>query len=113
MQCCSENLSRHGRVVLSEASNKSSFIFSVNEEFLKKNPNSPKDKTFPKITEAELNLLNSLLDEKKYCTVNSRKPLFVINSRQEQIYDITFSHLIEQNYRARPVYPRTYFGQCK
>jgi hypothetical protein len=42
----------------------------------------------------------------------SRTPLFTITSRQEKIYDMTFAHLIEESYNARPVAPRMYFGQC-
>jgi hypothetical protein len=57
--------------------------------------------------------LTNLLKEQKYCLNDSGYPSFIITSRQEKIYDMTFAHLIEQNYNARPIAPRMYFGQCK
>ena len=65
------------------------------------------------MTQAEAKLLTSLLKEQKYCLSDSGSPSFIITSRQEKIYDMTFAHLIEQNYNARPIAPRMYFGQCK
>jgi len=109
---CSDNLSNYGRVTLNSGSINDSFIFLVNEEFLSANYQSLNDKKFPKITEAELKLLKGLLNEKKYCLNRNGKTSFVITSRQEKIYDMTFAHLIEQNYRAQPIAPRMYFGQC-
>jgi hypothetical protein len=95
------------------SSDKSSFVFLVSETFTKVNSDSPQDKNFPKMTEAETKLLKNLLKQKKYCLNNSRTPDFIITSRQEKIYDMTFAHLIEQNYNARSIAPRMYFGQCK
>ena len=109
---CSGDLSQYGRVTQSGANNKSSFIFSVSEEYLKKYPDSPKDEFNPKMTKAESSLLLKLLKQQEYCLNDEGKTLFSITSKQEKIYDMTFAHLIEQNYKARPLSPRTYYGQC-
>jgi hypothetical protein len=110
---CDANPSRYGRVTLYNTSDKSSFVFSASEEFTRANSSSLKDKKIPKITEAEANLLSSLLKQKKYCLNNSGVPIFTITSHQEKIYDMTFAHLIEQNYNARAIAPRMYFGRCE
>jgi len=110
---CASNSSKYGRVTLHNTADKNSFVFSASEEFTKVNAASPKDKKFPKMTQAEAKLLTSLLKEQKYCLSDSGSPSFIITSRQEKIYDMTFAHLIEQNYNARPIAPRMYFGQCK
>jgi hypothetical protein len=110
---CAGNSSKYGRVTLHNTADKNSFVFSASEEFTKVNVASPKDKKFPKMTQAEAKLLTSLLKEQKYCLSDSGSPSFIITSRQEKIYDMTFAHLIEQNYNARPIAPRMYFGQCK
>lgn len=109
---CSGDLSQYGRVTQNGAGNKSSFVFSVSEEYLKKNQDSPKDELNPKMTKAESALLLKLLKQQKYCLNDEGKTLFAITSKQEKIYDMTFAHLIEQNYNARPLSPRTYYGQC-
>ena len=110
---CASNSSKYGRVTLHNTADKNSFVFSASEEFTKVNDDSPKDKKFPKMTQAEAKLLTNLLKEQKYCLNDSDSPRFVITSRQEKIYDMTFAHLIEQNYNTRPIVPRMYFGQCK
>jgi hypothetical protein len=110
---CAGNSSKYGRVTLHNTADKNSFVFSASEEFTKVNVASPKDKKFPKMTQAEAKLLTNLLKEQKYCLNDSGYPSFIITSRQEKIYDMTFAHLIEQNYNARPISPRMYFGQCK
>jgi len=110
---CATDMSQYGRVTLRDASEgKGSFTFSVDEEFLNKNSKSPQDKKIPKMTEAEVKLLSVLLHQQKYCLNSYGTPIFTINSRQEKIYDMTFAHLIEQHYNARPIAPRMYFGQC-
>lgn len=106
---CSSDLSRDGKVTLH---NKESFVFSVSDEFTKSNLNSPKSKKNPRMTESEETLLSSLLKQKKYCLNDYGSPLFHITSRQEKIYDMTFAHLIEQNYNAKALAPRMYFGRC-
>jgi hypothetical protein len=110
---CSSDLARYGRVTLHSTSNKNSFVFSVNDEFLRTNLNSPKNEKVYNMSDAELNLLNNLLKQKKYCLSTFGTPNFIITSRQEKIYDMTFAHLIEKNYNAKSVTPRMYFGQCK
>ena len=110
---CAGNSSKYGRVTLHNTSDKNSFVFSASEEFTKVNAVSPKDKKFPKMTQAEAKLLTSLLKEQKYCLNDSGSPSFIITSRQEKIYDMTFAHLIEEIYKARPVAPLTYYGRCK
>ncbi len=102
---------RFGRVTLHDGSDKTSFIFSVNDDFLRENLKSPADKKYAKMSEAEAKLLLALMKINKYCIKNG-EPDYVVNSRQEKIYDMTFAHLIEQSYNARPIAPRTYFGVC-
>lgn len=110
---CISDPSRYGRVTMhSAADSKNSFTFSVNDEFLRANSESPQDKKIPKMTEAEANLLVILLKKQNYCLDKYGTPIFTIASRQEKIYDMTFAHLIEQHYNARPIAPRMYFGQC-
>jgi hypothetical protein len=113
MFACMDNPSSYGKVTFYNSTNKNSFIFSVNEEYLQTNPHSKKDENYPQMTESEAKLLIRLLSQQNYCLNNDGKTLFKITSKQEKIYDITFSHLIEQNYNAKPVTPRTYFGECK
>jgi hypothetical protein len=110
---CAANSSKYGRVTLHNTADKNSFVFSASEEFTRINSASPKDKKFPKMTQAEANLLTNLLKEQKYCLSGLGFPSFIITSRQEKIYDMTFAHLIEKNYNTRPIAPRMYFGQCK
>jgi hypothetical protein len=110
--CSVVNLSHYGRVTFHNGQQKNSFVFYVNDDFLKKNSNSKRDANNPKITEAESKLLLSLLKQKKSCLNKSQTPSFRIISRQEKIYDVTFAHLIESNYNAEPVAPRMYFGRC-
>ncbi len=109
---CTYDPSKYGRVSPYNTADKNSFVFSVNDEFVQANANSPKDEKNPKMTKAEATLLTALLKQKKYCMSDKRMPSFTITSRQEKIYDMTFAHLIEENYNARPVAPRMYFGQC-
>lgn len=112
MISCVGDLSKYGRVTLHNTSDRESFIFSVNDAFLAANPPKQTDKA-TLVSEAENKLLIALLTKKKYCLDSHRKPSFTISSRQEKIYDMTFAHLIEKNYNARPVAPRMYFGRCK
>ena len=110
--CVITDPSRYGKVRQYNASDKKSFVFSIDEEFVRKNEKSSKDEKYPIMTEAEVRLLQALLMENNYC-LNSGGPSFKINSRQEKIYDVTFAHLIEQSYNARAVAPRMYFGECR
>lgn len=109
---CFQDLSRYGKVSFHNGVVGESFVFLVDEEFLKLNPKSSQDDLNPKITKAESKLLFRLLKKKQRCFDKYRKPVFYITSRQEKVYDMTFAHLIEQNYNAKPVAPRMYFGKC-
>lgn len=109
---CAFDQSQHGRVTFHNKPNQDSFVFSVTDEFVRKNSTSPANKKNPKMTEAEAKLLSTLLKQKSYCLNKYGTPLFHITSRQEKIYDMTFAHLIEQNYNAKAVAPRMYFGRC-
>ena len=93
---CSKDMSQFGRIILHDATNKLAFSFLVNDDFLRDNLKSPQDKKIPSMTQAEAQLLFLLLKQQKYC-LNGSSPLFVITSRQERIFDVTFAHLIEQN----------------
>ena len=108
---CAGDPSLHGKITPFNGS-KNSFSFSVDEQYLEKNQNSKKSEEHPQMTEAEDKLLTKLLKKQNYCK-SDKGTNFVITSRQEKIYDVTFSHLIEQNYKAKPVAPRMYFGECK
>ncbi len=101
-----------GKVSFHNTANRNSFSFSISEEFVEVNSQSKPDKNHPKMSVAEAKLLFKILKKQKYCLDKSDSPNFVINGRQEKIYDMTFAHLIEQNYKARPVTPKTYFGEC-
>lgn len=109
---CVEDLSEYGRVVKNSPSSKSSFIFSVKEEYLNSHKDSKIDKRYPKMTEAESELLTSLLKQQKYCLNKEGNVSFSITSRQEKIYDMTFAHLIDESYNARPLTPVMYYGVC-
>ena len=109
---CATDLSRYGRITLHNTADNDSFVFSVSDEFLKINSTSTQDKKNPKMTEAESKLLTALLQQKKYCLDSYGSPFFTVTSRQEKIFDMTFAHLIEENYNARPIAPRMYFGRC-
>ncbi|MDX2083323.1 MAG: hypothetical protein SFV53_05005 [Rickettsiales bacterium] len=109
--CATQDFSQYGRVNLYGQGSKN-FTFAVSDDYLRANQNSKPDKVNPKMTVAESDLLLNLLKQKKYCLNNSGKIFFRITSKQEKIYDMTFAHLIEQNYNARPVTPVIYYGEC-
>lgn len=109
---CDADLSRYGRVTLHHSTNKNSFIFSVQDEFLKENSKSKIDKNHPKMTRSEVKLLKVLLHQQSYCLNGFGVPSFNITSRQEKVFDMTYAHLIERNYNTKSVAPRMYFGQC-
>ena len=109
---CASDPSRYGRVSPHNTADKNSFSFSVDEDFVAENLNSKPDEKNPKMSKAEAKLLAALLKQKKYCLNKNGSPLFRVTAKQEKVYDMTFAHLIEQNYRARPVAPKMYFGEC-
>ncbi len=109
---CASDSTKYGKVTLHSTSNKDSFIFSVSDEFAANSLDSKVDKNNSNITLAESKLLQAILKQKKYCLDQFGAASFKITSRQEKIYDMTFAHLIEQNYKARSVTPRMYYGEC-
>lgn len=112
LMSCAQNLEQYGSITLHSSVNQNSFIFRVTDEFLQKNSKSEISEKNSKITKAESKLLSYLLKKRRYCLNIYGKPSFTVTSRQEKVYDITFAHLIEQNYNARAIAPRTYFGRC-
>ena len=110
--CSSPDLSQYGRVTLHGPTNKGAFTFYVSEEYLRANQDSKIDPSNTRMTKAESQLLLKLLKNSDYCLNEDKKTFFKITSKQEKIYDMTFAHLIEQNYKARPVTPRMYYGEC-
>jgi hypothetical protein len=109
------NSVKYGKISLHSTGERDSFIFTISEEFLEKNykklGNEVKNQNV-KISKIEFNLLQKLLKEKKFCINEDNDLAFEITSRQEKIYDMTFSHLIATSYKARPLSPRSYFGEC-
>ncbi len=112
LSACVTDPSHYGKVKKYSSTEKRSFVFSIDESFFASHKNSEKDDDYPLMTTDEVKLLKSLLMQDKYCLNEDRRPSFQINSRQEKIYDMTFAHLIEQSYNAKPVTPRMYFGEC-
>ena len=91
---------------------KKTFIFTVSEDFLLQNKSSAVHKKHNKLTNAEFDLLLSLLKEKQYCLNDKKKYVFNIDSRQEKIFDVTYSQLIAKSYNAKPISPVSYYGSC-
>jgi hypothetical protein len=110
--CSNLDLSHSGKLIFHNSAQKTSFSFVVSEEFNKQNSTSKPSKDYPKMTEAEAKLLLKFLKKNNYCINKNGEITFVIISRQEKVFDVTFSSLIGQNYNARPVTPTTYFGEC-
>ncbi len=109
---CGRDFSNSAKLTRYNTNDKDSFIFTLDEQFETTHLDSLPDDNHPKMTKAEVRLLNQFLVKQKFCLNQDGIPRFEVSSRQEKIYDITFSHLIEQNYKAKPVSPRTYFGRC-
>ncbi len=113
LQSCHQDYSKHGKVSIYQSSSKSkAFLFKVEGEFSASNSSSESDKNHKFLSKAEVGLLNDLLVNESLCLDEFHHPSYVITSKQEKIYDITFANLIEQSYNARPVSPLTYFGKC-
>jgi hypothetical protein len=100
------------KLSLFKSANKKAFSFVIDSKLIEKNANSKPSALYPKMNVAEIKLLMNFLRDNNYCINQSGELSFKINSKQEKIYDITFSSLIEQNYNAKPVSPTTYFGEC-
>jgi hypothetical protein len=112
LSSCASGILHQGRVELYGAGDRNSFVFTVSDEFTLSHKDSLPDKKNPKITQAEADLLVTLLKEKKFCLDSDGDLLFEITSRQEKIFDATFAHLIEESYKARAIAPKMYFGKC-
>ena len=108
--CCSVENNYSSYVKVENIGNKKFFTFFVDDEFIAKNYKSPPYKKFPKISIAEYELLLKLIKNDNKC--GFEKLDIVIHSRQDKVYDTTFAHLVSQNYRARPISPVIYNGEC-
>ena len=109
---CQTDWSRYGKVSKNSSASNDYFIFSVSEEYINANKNSVADEENPKLTKAESKLLYNLLKQKEYCLSEDGEISFRITSKQEKVYDMTFAHLIEEHYNARPLTPVIYYGRC-
>ncbi len=111
---CASNsdYSEYGKISFDNNADRNSFTFLVSDEYIASYAKSPADKNYPKMTEAEVKLLVKILKNNENCLDKNGHLSFVIISKQEKIYDTTFSRLIEQNYNARPIVPAMYFGRC-
>ncbi len=110
--CSGPDLNHFGKLSFYNSINKNSFSFVISDDFFRENKKSKPSKNHPKMTEAEVKLLSKFLKNNNYCINKNGDISFVIISRQEKVYDVTFSSLIEQNYNAKPITPVTYFGEC-
>ena len=100
-----------GRISSYNSLNDKSFSFTVNDEFIKNN----KSKIDPKhsiLTKAESSFLKTLLLKNNYCINKKGELSFEVNSRQAEIYDVTFSDSFQKQYKAKSLTPVTYFGKC-
>ncbi len=92
--------------------NKKTFSFIIDGKFIDSHSKSKPSALYPKMNVSELKLLMSFLRDNNYCINKDGELSFKINSKQEKVFDVTFSSLIEQNYNSKPVAPTTYFGEC-
>jgi hypothetical protein len=110
--CVNGDYFKYGKVSFHATTDKNFFVFTVDDNFYKKYKNSPNNKTHPRLSDEEFKMLKALLKNKKYCVENSINPQFEIISRQEKVFDATFSKLIAENYNAKPLTPVSYSGKC-
>ncbi len=110
--CVNGDYFKYGKVSFHATSSSDVFVFSIDDTFYKKYKNSPNNKEHPRLSDEEYKMLKALLKDKKYCVENSINPQFEIISRQEKIFDATFSKLIAENYNAKPLAPVSYYGKC-
>ena len=110
--CANSDYFKYGKVTFHATSNNDFFVFTVDDNFYKKYKNSPNNKNHPRLSDEEYVMLKTILKSKKYCIENSINPQFEIISRQEKIFDATFSKLIAENYNAKPLTPVSYYGKC-
>lgn len=113
VQCSSDNISKDkAKLEFYDSGKKKSFSFVISDEFASEIKNSVADESFPKMKKLEMKLLIKLLKKSNYCRDDNGKLSFIVKTRQEKIYDVTFSSLVGQNYNIKPVSPVTYFGDC-
>ena len=110
--CVNGDYFKYGKVSFHATTDKNFFVFTVDDNFYKKYKNSPNNKAHPRLSDQEYKMLKALLKNKKYCVENSINPQFEIISRQEKVFDTTFSKLIAENYNAKPLTPVSYYGKC-
>ena len=110
--CSNSDYFKYGKVTFHATSSNDFFVFTVDDNFYKKYKNSPNNKIHPRLSDEEYKMLKAILKNKKYCIENSINPQFEIISRQEKIFDATFSKLIAENYNAKPLTPVSYYGKC-
>ncbi len=110
--CVNGDYFKYGKVTFHATTDKNFFVFTVDDNFYKKYKNSPNNKAHPRLSDQEYKMLKALLKNKKYCVENSINPQFEIISRQEKVFDTTFSKLIAENYNAKPLTPVSYYGKC-
>lgn len=108
---CKSSITQGDVKMYDSVNKKGYFAFTVDQNFERENSKSPLDKKYKKMTVSEVDLLTKILKNKGYCQKDSETS-FVILSKQEKIYDMTFAHLIEENYKSRPLTPKTFFGYC-
>ncbi len=100
-----------GKLSFYNSLNTQSFSFAVSDKLLSGDESVP-DKKHPKMTKSQVKILKNLLKKNNYCINKKDELSFKITSKQEKIYDVTFSGLIEQQYNAKSLTPTTYFGKC-
>jgi len=110
--CVNQDYYKYGKISFHASSDQNLFVFTVDDNFYKKYKNSPNNKNHPRLSDEEFKMLKTLLKNKKYCVENSSNPQFEIISRQEKIFDTTFSKLIAENYNAKSLTPVSYYGKC-
>ena len=110
--CANEDYYKYGKISFHATSENNFFVFTVDDNFYKKYKNSPNDKNHPRLSEEESRMLKTLLKNQKYCVEYSSSPEFEIISRQEKIFDATFSKLIAENYNSKALTPVSYYGKC-
>ena len=110
--CLKPNHEKYAKITFHATTTKKYFIFTVEDKFYIENKNSPNNKSHPRLSDAEFEVLQILLKKRNYCTDSSYYPKFEIISRQKKIYDATFAKLIAQNYNAKSLTPVSYYGMC-
>jgi len=89
-----------------------SFMFLVSEDFIKSNKHSKQYSHNSILNTAEASLLSSLLKKDNICLNESSSPKYIITSKQQKVYDITYASLIEENYNTKSITPLTFYGRC-